>query len=307
MRAQDLLDVLIHQCDANNVEIRYNESVYGIVKSESGFVVETGNAGYESSSVMIATGGKSYPLTGATGDGYIFAKKLGHAVSHTAPSLTPVIVRNYALQECSGISIRDAVARLYRNGKKINQMSGDLLFTHKGLSGPLILDMSRYIEADDCLRVQLTDCSDPHEFENILIDGGVNEGNKSVKNYIADQSIPERLAAAIVETASLLSDLTLARLDKKSRKILSDLVTGFPFIVERLGDYNEAMATRGGVALNEVNPKSMESRIVNGLYFGGEVLDVDGDTGGYNIQFAFSSGKCAADHIVAQYSGRQGR
>lgn len=307
LRAQDLLDVLLSECAIHNIEIRYDEPTVSIKKSDDIFIIETGIGRYESTECVIATGGKSYPSTGSTGDGYIFAKALGHTITETAPSLTSVIIRDYSLQECAGISIREGVARLYRDGKKIKEQSGDILFTHKGLSGPAILDMSRYIKPDDCIRVQLTDYGRPDEFEEILIEGSLIAGNKSVKNYISDQSIPERIVTAIMASTSIAIDMTMSHLDKKSRRMLAELVTGMPFIVERLGDYNEAMATRGGISIAEVNPKSMESKIVPGLYFAGEVLDVDGDTGGYNIQFAFSSGKCAADHIVSKHSGKTER
>jgi predicted Rossmann fold flavoprotein len=298
LRAKDVLDILLADCTAHRIEIKYGEPVQKVIHTDDGFVTETKTTAYASKKLIITTGGKSYPSTGSTGDGYRFAASLGHMISETAPSLTSIMVKDYALQECSGIAIRNGCARIIRNGKTIHEQTGDILFTHKGLSGPCILDMSRYVQRDDCITIQMTRIKQPEEFENILVDGSRISGNKSVKNFIATYDIPERIITALMKAASLDSDIVLARLDKKSRRMLAENVTGMPFLVEKTGAYNDAMATRGGIALNEINPKSMESKIIEGLYFAGEVIDVDGDTGGYNLQFAFSSAKCAADHIL---------
>jgi predicted Rossmann fold flavoprotein len=298
LRAKDILDILLADCTEHDVVIKYNAAALSVQKTNDGFITETETASYASKRLVITTGGKSYPNTGSTGDGYRLASSLGHTIAETAPSLASVIVKNYTMQECSGIAIRNAHICIVRSGKIMHKHIGDILFTHKGLSGPGILDMSRYVQSDDCITIQMTNISQPEQIEKPLVDGSRTSGNKSVKNFIAAHYIPERITSALMNTASLASDVTLARLDKKSRRLLAEYITGMPFIVERTGDYNEAMATRGGVALNEINSKSMESKITKGLYFAGEVIDVDGDTGGYNLQFAFSSAKCAADHII---------
>jgi predicted Rossmann fold flavoprotein len=297
MRAQDILDALLNDCGSLHVEIKYNEPVLNVTHSDAVFSIETGNNRYQSTHLLIATGGKSYPSTGSTGDGYRFARSLGHTINDTAPALTSVIIRNYTMAECSGIAVREGTAHLFRNGKKVCERSGDILFTHKGLSGPVIHNMSRYILPDDCVKVQMTGIKLPEEIEEACIETASVSGGRSVRSVLTSIAVPERIAAAIINAAKLPQDFPLSRLDKKYRRAIAESVTGMPFIVERTGDYNEAMATRGGVALNEVNSRSMESRIVPGLFFAGEVLDVDGDTGGYNLQFAFASGKAAADRM----------
>ena len=152
------------------------------------------------------------------------------------------------------------------------------------------------------MKIQMTNIRAPEDLERILIEGAISSGSKSVKNFLSELSIPERLVLAVLKISSVTAGFPMSRLDKKSRRMISESVTGMAFDVERIGDYNEAMATRGGVSIKEINPRSLESKIVPGLYFAGEVLDVDGDTGGYNLQFAFSSGKCAADHLTAHKS-----
>ncbi|HEY1406670.1 MAG TPA: aminoacetone oxidase family FAD-binding enzyme, partial [Spirochaetota bacterium] len=298
LRAQDILNPLLDDCAAHNVEIKYSEPAQSVVYSGGQFTVETGKGNYHSANLMIVTGGKSYPSTGSTGEGHRFARDLGHSVTETGPALTSVIIRNYGMSDCAGIAIREGTVHLFRNGKKVREQSGDILFTHKGLSGPAILNMSRYIRADDFIKIQMTETRQPDELEKILIDAAAESGGRSVRNIITSHAIPDRVAAAVMNAAKLPVDFPLSRLDKRKRRFIAECVTGMPLEVEKLGDYNEAMATRGGVDLREVNPRSMESRLVPGLFFGGEVLDVDGDTGGFNLQFAFSSGRAAADHMT---------
>jgi predicted Rossmann fold flavoprotein len=250
-------------------------------------------------------GGKTYPATGSTGDGYRLAKSLGHTIVEPVAALAPVRVRDYPFAECAGLSFENVMVKLFRNGKKIASNIGDLLLTHHGMSGPVILDMSRNIRPNDEVRVSfITGFADAATLEKKLMQDTSTFGKKSVKNLLAKYGVPERLLTLLFTQSNISLDLTAAELSRETRKTLAWLLIELPFPVEKLGGNNEAMVTRGGVSLSEVNRNTMQSRIVPGLFFCGELLDIDGDTGGYNLQFAFSSGKLAADVMVVE-SGKK--
>lgn len=297
LNSKDVLRVLVNECKKLGVTIIYDAGVTKIIKGLTGFEVQTPIDHYLTKNVIITTGGRSYPTTGSTGDGYAIAQELGHTITNVAPSLSPVYIENYYFSSCAGISLAQATIQLYRNSKKIKQTSGDILFTHKGLSGPGIIDFSRYILPGDLLKLSLADFKTVEEFEKDFLDEVSVNGKKLLKNVLTRYEIPERLVVAIFELHNISLDIKSADLDKKTRKLIVESFMELPFIVDRPGGFKEAMCTRGGVNLNEINPKTMESRIMKGLYFAGEVLDIDGDTGGYNIQFACSSGVMAGKNI----------
>lgn len=296
--SRDILNVLLSEAATHKVEIAYGAQAESITREGEVFIARTAHAEFRARNVLLSTGGKSYPGTGSTGDGYRFAKGFSHSIAETAPSLTPLIIEDYPLADCAGVSVKDAEFRIIREGKEVARSSGDVLFTHKGLSGPGILDASRLIRPGDDILLCLPGSMKGDEFEASLIAASGSAGSRTVKAFVCSLGIPERLSLASLAFCGIDASVAIARLDKESRKRLSLAVTAMPFRVESLGGYGEAMATRGGVSLSEVNPKTMESRIVSGLYFAGEILDVDGDTGGFNLQFAFSSGKLAAESIA---------
>jgi predicted Rossmann fold flavoprotein len=297
LNGKDVLRVLLNECLKQKVTICYNSGVESIIQVSNGFQLSTADDLYMAKNVIIATGGRSYPSTGSTGDGYVIAHALGHSIAETAPSLTPVYIKDFFFSSCAGISLDQIMVQLYRNGKKIRQEAGDVLFTHKGLSGPGIIDFSRYLLNGDTLKLALVDFKNKEEFEKDFLSEVSANGKKLLKNLLTCYAIPERLIIAIFELYGISLEIKSADLDKRTRKQIVESLMELPFVIDRMGGFKEAMATRGGVNLSEVNPNTMESRLVKGLYFAGEVLDVDGDTGGYNIQFACSSGVLAGKNI----------
>ena len=297
LKSRDVLRVLVNECLVRKVVINYHSGATKIVKGLAGFEIHTNSDQYLTQNVVIATGGKSYPTTGSSGDGYTLAQGLGHTITEIAPSLSAVYINDFLYSSCAGISLDQATIYLYRDGKKFKQSKGDVLFTHKGLSGPGIIDFSRYILPGDLLKIALVDFKNMEEFEKDFLSEVMANGKKLLKNLLTRYEIPERMILAIFELQGISLDIKSGDLDKKTRKILVESLMELPFVVDRIGGFKEAMATRGGVNLAEVNPNTLESRIVKGLYFAGEVLDVDGDTGGYNIQFACSSGVLAGKNI----------
>ncbi len=287
-KAADVLQVLVNVCSKNNIEISCNQHVAEINKTEDGFEVKTNTAIFSARFLVITTGGMSYPATGSTGDGYHFAKQLGHSVVPPKPSLSPVFIRDYGMASISGVSVQDKMIYLYRGNKKISEHRGDIGFTHKGLSGPGILDFSRHILSGDMLKINFIDLN-MDNFRNELIRASEKEGKTAIQTYLRKFDLPRSLVLIILQSIQVEPETRLADIKKNQRIQLVSTLCEFPFMVEKVGGFNTAMVTAGGVSLDEVNSKTMESKLVPGLYFAGEVIDIDGDTGGYNLQAAFST------------------
>ncbi|MDO9523244.1 MAG: NAD(P)/FAD-dependent oxidoreductase [Methanocorpusculum sp.] len=296
LRADDVLDALLDACDEAGVEIFYSEVVKSVAPNNGGYSVQTSLTAYQAKYVVIATGGMSYPGTGSTGDGYAFAESLGHTIVLPEPSLTPVYVDDHLLWDLSGISLPAKVS-IWHEGKKLMTREGDLLITRFGYSGPVILDASRWMRAGDQLRIAFTPLS-PEEVDTLLKERTAESGGKQIQNLLSGLSCPDRLTRALVEISGIPEGTTGGQLTSKMRGALVENLTGFPVIVERVGDFGVAMCTAGGVPLAEINKKTCESKIAPGIFFAGEVMDIDGDTGGYNIQAAFSTGFVAAKTIL---------
>ena len=300
-KSSDVLSLLLAECARRGVRLVCGKAVRRVGRNEGGFVVESGETSYRADAVVIATGGVSYPATGSTGDGYRMARELGHTVTDIAPALAPVIVQDYPLGDLAGLSFGNLPISLFREGKKVRKVHGDLLLTHTGLSGPGVLDLSRFIVPGDVLKVSFFPGKDHDAVRKQVTDALAVSGTRQVKTVLAGLPLPERLAKRLPELAGIAPDQSCSRLTRQARQEIIALLSGFPFTVLRLGGFGEAMVTRGGVALPEIDPKTMESRLVPDLYYIGEVLDIDGDTGGYNLQAAFSTGMVAARSIADRW------
>jgi len=297
LKARDVLNVLIRECENRGVEILCNKRVKKVRYKEGLFYSETDSGIFKSRNLVIATGGKSYPDTGSRGDGYAFAKDLGHSIEELKPALTPVVIKDYLFRDLSGVSLKDIPISLYRRNKKILSFKGDILFTHDGVSDPAILNYSRYMAEGDILRFNFIGEENVEDFKAGLLNKIKDYGKFPLITLLKDYNLPKRLLKKLLEILELDDSKTCAQLKKDERnKIVASLVD-FPMEISRLKGYHIAMVTKGGVSLREVNPKTMESKIIKGLYFVGEVLDIDGDTGGYNIQGALSMGYLAGKSI----------
>ena len=310
MRSRDVLNVLTAQCRELGLEIRCGEAAKSISRIEDGFLVICPGGRYRSRRLVIATGGCSYPATGSSGDGYAFARSLGHSISEIGPALSPVMIKDYPFSHLAGLSFSDLKISLYRR-MKIKEHLGDILFTHDGLSGPGILDLSRYIRAEDMIRISFIPEERREELERWLVEKSQSDGGKRLASLLADLShilppgiqLSQRLTKRLLQISGIALDLPISQLSREMRNRLIDNLTGLSLAVSEVCGFDQAMCTRGGVLTEEVNSKTMQSRLVQGLYLVGEVLDVDGDTGGYNLQAAFSTGMLAARSIRASYRG----
>ncbi len=302
MKAGDILSLLLQICRKNSVDIRYSSPVREVSHSNGIFSVYSGGELYTSPVMVIAAGGSSYPATGSDGDGFTIAASLGHSITGITPALTPVYIENFTLAGLSGISVCRSRIDLFREGKKFRSGTGDILFTPKGISGPGILDISRWIKSGDTIALSLTE-STPQEIESILTSALRSEGKKSVRNILKIFEIPERLIDAVLIRCNINPAKKCGEISRGERVSLQENICSLKFTVKEKGDSRVAMATAGGVSREEIDRRTMESKLIRGLYFAGEVMDVDGDTGGYNIQWAFSSGRAAGNSIVKKLSG----
>jgi predicted Rossmann fold flavoprotein len=301
-QATDVLEILLKECENTGVSIQCSEPVTEIIRSGESFTVITAVARYNTGTIVITTGGASYPQCGTTGDGFRLAALLGQPVTETAPALTPLLVRPFPFAALMGLSFEGMRFSVWREGKKVGDHTGDVLFTHLGLSGPGILDASRGIKPGDVVRLSFAGMR-REEFSADIAKRAAENPNWQVGTILAKYPIPERLNRKLLKISEIPEDQKCAHFSAAQRSVLVTNCTEFPLTVAALGDYKIAMVTRGGVALDSVNSKTMESKIVPGLFFAGEVLDIDGDTGGYNLQAAFSTGYLAAEEIRKR-SGR---
>lgn len=296
-QSADVLAVLLEECGSRGVTIRCSEPVTDITRTAESFTIRTAPATYPAGTVVITTGGASYPQCGTTGDGYLLAASLGQPVTETAPALTPLLIRPFPFAALMGMSFTQMRFSVWREGKKVADRTGDVLFTHLGLSGPGILDASRGIRPGDVVRLSFAGAMRRGEFAADLTKRAAENPGWQIGTILAKYPIPERLNRRLLKISEIPDDLKCAHFSAAQRAALVMNCTEFPLTVAALGDYKIAMVTRGGISLDGVNAKTMESKLVPGLFFAGEVLDIDGDTGGYNLQAAFSTGFLAAKGI----------
>lgn len=252
--------------------------------------------------VIVATGGCSYVTTGSTGDGYRFAKEAGHKVTKLTPALVPFETAELWIKELQGLSLRNVSVKIEKNGKVLYDAFGEMLFTHYGVSGPLFLSASSVVnDYEDKMPLHLTiDLKPALEEEQldkrILRDFEENQ-NRQFKNAV-QKLFPAKLIPVMIRLSGISPEKKVNEITREERQGFVKLIKAFPMTLSRLRDFNEAIITRGGVSVKEINPSTMESKLVKGLYFAGEVLDLDALTGGFNLQIAWSTGYLAGDSIL---------
>ncbi len=299
-RALDVLDALTAECGKLGVAVETARTVASIERRGNGFLIrDSGGGAIESDAVVLACGGRSWPVTGSEGDGYALAASLGHTIVEPRPALTSVTT-GAEFVSCAGIALPDARLRVTRHGKTVAKGRGPILFTHKGLSGPGVLDLSRDIRPGDVLEASLGNFDTAEAAGDALADAARANPMQAIRTILRDAGLAASLADALLAAERARGELRAAELGRDLRLALARSLSGRAFAVKALGGWDEAMCTAGGVALDEVDPKTMESRVAPGLFFAGELLDVDGDTGGYNLQLAFSSGRLAGLSAAAR-------
>ena len=308
-RAQSVLDCLENELKKNNVKIMTNTSVKKInckidennekyiesVELDSGQIIKVDK-------VIIATGGKSYPKTGSTGDGYKFAERLGHTIIEPRASIVPLEADKKLCQSLQGLSLRNVTIQIknIENNKKIYDDFGEMLFTHFGISGPTILSSSAHLlrvkNIDDLLKrrkikliIDLKPALQKEELDSRILRDFEEVKNKEFKNSL-DKLLPKKMIDVVISLSGIKANKKVNEITKEERLKLVELLKNFEVTITGFRPIEEAIVTAGGVSTKEINPKTMESKLVKGLYFAGEVIDVDSYTGGFNLQIAYSTG-----------------
>ena len=260
-------------------------------------VLLTNGKKMKADAVIVATGGISYPSTGSTGDGYRFAKETGHRVTELLPSLVPMEVRQWYAKELQGLSLRNIEIRITDGKKKLYEEFGEMLFTHYGVTGPVILSASSVVgktlrKKELTLHIDLKPALSEEQLDKRILREFDANHNKQYKNSI-DSLFPAKLKPIMIELSGIEPEKKVNEITKEERQRLVHLIKDFTMTLTGLRSYNEAIITKGGVSVKEIDPGTMESKKMKGLYFAGEVLDLDAVTGGYNLQIAWSTGYLA--------------
>lgn len=306
-KALDVLNVFIRRLKALNVQIKTNFRVIEIL-TEGGNV--TGIKGEKETiladKIIIATGGKSYPVTGSTGDGYKLVEKMGHNITKLKPSLVPLICNKESkalCQDMQGLSLRNVAIKITSEQKVIYEDFGEMLFTHYGLSGPIILSSSailiRYKNIENLMKenkikisIDLKPALDEEKLDNRILRDFEELKNKQFKNSL-EKLLPRKMIESFMKIVKINPEKRINEITKEERKKIVKTLKNLEFVIAGFRSIEEAIITSGGISIKEINPKTMESKIIKGLYFAGEIIDLDAFTGGYNLQIAWSTGYVA--------------
>lgn len=285
-------ELLIENQEKESIEeASHKGSVKGVVLSDGRKM--------EADAVILATGGKSYASTGATGDGYLFAETAGHTVKEVKPALVPFTVKESWCMELQGLSLKNVSVLLKSDKKKIYEGFGEMLFTHFGVSGPLILSASsyyakKYADMQVPLIIDLKPALTREQLDKRILRDFEENKNRQFKNAL-DGLLPAKMIPIIIQLSGISPEKKVNEVTKKERNNLIDCFKNLTLTVTGTRGFQEAIITQGGICVKEVNPSTMESKLVKGLYFAGEVLDLDGVTGGFNLQIAWSTGYLAGN------------
>ncbi|HFE9686039.1 NAD(P)/FAD-dependent oxidoreductase [Clostridium perfringens] len=301
-RSSDIISGLSRGLNEALVDLRLHSKVKDVIFNNNkieAVILENGSK-VKGDYFIITTGGKSYPLTGSTGIGFDLAKKMGHSIVEPKPSLVPIEIEESWVRELQGLSLRNIELKIKnkKNSKVVYSGQGEMLFTHFGISGPLVLSGSRFIKDGERFEISLDlkpaleekqlDLRIQKDFKKNL--------NKDFKNSL-DELLPKKLIPVIIELSGIDENKKVNSITKEERRTLLNLLKNLTFTVKGLRDIAEAIVTAGGVSTKEIDPSTMKSKIVDNLYFAGEVIDVDAFTGGYNVQIALSTGYLAGKSI----------
>ena len=297
--ASEVIDALIRKMAILGVEVKTNSPVNEIIAKNKKIVgVKVGDKFFNADAVILATGGASYPKTGSTGDGFKLAKQLGHTITEILPALVPLEVEEDFVKELQGLSLKNVRVKLLSEGKKVAEQFGEMLFTHFGISGPIILTLSRqaaqlladkkFVEVEINLKPALT----PEQLDARILRDFDKFKRKAIKNGLIDL-LPAKLIPIILDRAFIDENKQVDNITTEERRRLIENLRGLPLIITKTRPIAEAIVTSGGISVKEINPRTMESKIVAGLFIVGEVADVDGFTGGFNLQVAWAMGNVA--------------
>lgn len=298
--SSDVLGAFQRELKKRNVEILLNTEVKELWAGEEGIrgVILQNGKKLEADSCILCTGGLSYPSTGSTGDGYRFARETGHRVTETRPALVPFEVKEEWCRRLMGLSLKNVTLRLICGEKQTYEGFGEMLFTHFGVSGPLALSASSYYRPEKGARllIDLKPAMDTEQLDRRILRDFEENKNKQFKNALGGL-FPVKLIPVMTELSGICPDKKVNEITREERRSFVALIKNLPLTVTGTRGFPEAIITRGGVSVKDVNPSTMESKKVKGLYFAGEILDLDALTGGFNLQIAWSTGHLAGNSV----------
>lgn len=298
-RSKDVLNALKKLLNKNGVAIYSGEVCDILIGGDKKKVIFSDKKSLECDKIIIATGGVSYPSTGSTGDGYKFAKKVGHTVIPPKPSLVP-LETNENVYPMMGLSLKNVVMSVFDGKKEIFSEMGEMLFTHYGVSGPLVLSASSHMKYEKIknysIYIDLKPALDEKTLDKRILRDFDEFKNKDFINSLS-ALLPQKIIAPIVDLSGIAPHKKVNEITKEERKKLLSAIKKFPLTVKNFRPVSEAIVTSGGVSVKEINPSTMESKLESGIFFAGEVIDVDAYTGGYNLQIAFSTGYLAGKSV----------
>lgn len=301
--APDVLAALKQYLKQGNVEIKTNIQIDDIIIKDNLIekIVLGDGAELKAKKYLIATGGKSYPKTGSSGDGYKWLAKMGHTIVEPSPALTPIFVKEKFVKDLEGLSLKNVSINIFQNNKKIDSRFGEALFTDNGMSGPIIIDMSKNIglalkNGAVKLEIDFKPKLDFKVLDKRIQNDFAKASNRLFRNSLGEL-LPKKLIPLIIDLSGIDPDKQVNSITKEERKKLLHLLKNFELNIKSLHGFNKAIVTSGGVSLKEVDPKTMQSKIIKNLYIAGEILDLDGPTGGYNLQSCWSTGYAAGSNI----------
>ena len=311
--SSDVIRALEREMDRLGVDVRLNTEVSSLIIEDvsleesvsysqqshiTGVKLKNGKT-EKADAVIVTTGGISYPSTGSTGDGFRWAKDAGHKVTELSPSLVPVHIKENWCERMMGLSLRNTGFKALVGKKKIYEEQGELLFTHFGISGPVVLSFSayakKYLEKGITVILDLKPAMSKEQLDARILRDFADKINKQFKNSL-DDLLPKKMIPIIIERSAISPEKKVNEITKEERTRLVTLLKEFDLTVTCLGNFKEAIITKGGIAVKEIDPGTMESKLVSGLYFAGEILDLDALTGGYNLQIAWSTAYLAGQN-----------
>ena len=301
--SSDIIHALKHELERLGVEIHFCTEVKDVLVEHekfTGIVLKNGKK-VSGDACVVATGGISYASTGSTGDGYRFAEKTGHKVTELYPSLVPMEVKEWYAKELQGLSLRNVQGTILDGKKKLYDEFGEMLFTHYGVSGPIIISASSVVgkklqDKELTLQIDLKPALSREQLDQRVLRDFEENKNKQFKNAV-DKLFPAKLKPIMIELSGISPEKKVNEISKEERLCFVDLIKNFKMTLTGLRSYNEAIITKGGVSVKDIDPGTMKSKKISGLYFAGEVLDLDALTGGFNLQIAWSTGYLAGISI----------
>lgn len=299
-KSSDVIKAFEKYLAKNNVEIMLNSKVESLIFDGSMFQIKINDQIHEFQKVVIATGGVSYPTTGSSGDGIKFAKRMGHNIIDLKPSLVPIVVEDQWVEDLQGVSLKNVNLTAFHKNKQLGEEFGEMIFTHYGISGPIVLSISniinKYLDKDLRLEIDFKPALSFEKLNDRILRDFELYSNKQLKNALNDLLL-QKIIPWVIKLSLIDPEKPVHQITKEERTRLIEIIKGFPIKFKSFRPIEEAIVTSGGISTKQINPSTMESKLVPNLYFAGEVIDVDAVTGGYNLQIAYSTGFLAGTSV----------